>query len=49
MKGLRSKKKSYSPMYIILKDSKHFSRLNNASDSNKQGAPKSGKALITNL
>ena len=26
-----------------------FSRLNNASDSIKQGAPKSGKALITNL
>ena len=31
-------------------DSKHFcSRLNNASDSIKQGAPKSGMALITNL
>ena len=28
----------------------HFcSRLNNASDSIKQGAPKSGMALITNL
>ena len=38
-----------SPIYIILNDSKHFSRLNNANDSIKQGAPKSGKALITNL
>ena len=43
MKGLRSKKKSYSPIYIILNDSKHFSRLNNASDSIKQGAPKVGE------
>ena len=48
-KGLRSKKNSYSPIYIIQKDSKHFSRLNNANDSIKQGAPKSGMALITNL
>ena len=38
-----------SLIYIILNDSKHFSRLNNANDSIKQGAPKSGKALITNL
>ena len=27
----------------------NISRLNNASDSIKQGAPKSGMALITNL
>ena len=27
----------------------NISRLNNASDSIKQGAPKSGKSLITNL
>ena len=29
-----------SPIYIILNDSKHFSRLNNVNDSIKQGAPK---------
>ena len=33
----------------FLNDSKHFSRLNNVNDSVKQGAPKSGMALITNL
>ena len=32
-----------SPIYIILNDSKHFSRLNNANDSIKQGAPKVGE------
>ena len=42
-KGLRSKKKYYSPIYKILNDSKHFSRLNNASYSIKQGAPKVGE------
>ena len=30
-------------IYIILNDSKHFSRLNNANDSIKQGAPKVGE------
>ena len=48
-KGLRSKKKSYSLIYIILNDLKHFSRLNNASDSIKQGAPKVGEGSDTNL
>ena len=38
-----------SPIYIILNESKHFSRLNNANDSIKQGVPESRKALITNL
>ena len=32
-----------SPIYIILNDSKHFSRRNNANDSIKQGAPKVGE------
>ena len=32
-----------SPIYIILNDSKHFSTLNNANNSIKQGAPKVGE------
>ena len=46
-KGLRSKKKSYSPIYIVLNDSKHFSRHNSAAKNDQaMGLLRSGKAQI---